>query len=336
MRARRLGIAIVGAGLMGRWHAATARRLGAGVLGIVDADLGRANTLAAKFGARGHASLADLFTSAEPGVMHVCTPVDTHLEITRTLLERGCHVVCEKPLARDASTVAELYAHARRAGRRLCAVHQFAAQRGVDEAIAHWSKIGEPRRIAFTFNSAGGALHDAAMHDEIVHDILPHPLSVLGRLRPGHALEAIDWDVRSPSPGELVAIGAQGAALVTVSISLSARPTEASAIIAGSAGTIALDFFHGYGTSSRGQPSRADKTLRPFAQSLARLDAASRNLVRRAVAWEPAYPGLRTLLDRFYASLDGSASAAFDDSRVVDIYRARDTIVSRMAQAGRR
>ena len=337
MRRSRPGVAIVGAGLMGQWHAAAARQAGARVLAIVDPDAVAGLRLASRFGAVVLPSIEHLIeTAVQPTVAHVCTPAASHVDLVHQLFERRLHVVCEKPLAPDAGSVTHLYTLATQAARQLCPVHQFTAQRGFTQALARLPEIGELRRIAFVFHSAGGTGHPVEMHDALVAEILPHPLSLLARLQPKHALADVAWELRSPMHGEWLAIGVQGSATVSISISLSARPTQASAVIAGSTGTIDVDFFHGFGTLGRGRPSRADKMLRPFVASLTQFGAASLNAARRAVAKETAYPGLRGLLEGFYAAIDEPGGAKpFDDAEVIDIYRARDHLAAAAASAGR-
>lgn len=337
MDASRPGIAIVGAGLMGRWHAAAAQRAGARLLAVVDQDARIGARLAKRFGAPALADIERLFDLVPtPTVAHVCTPASGHVELARRLLERGLHVVCEKPLALDAEGVAQLYACARHAGSQLCPVHQFTAQRGFAQALACLPSLGTLCRVAFTFHSAGGNGSSVEARDALVAEILPHPLSLLAQLQPTLALADIAWAVQSPSPGEWLAIGSHGAATVSIAISLSARPTQAGAVIAGSKGTIALDFFHGFATLGRGVPSRADKMLRPFAASLAQFGAASGNAVQRALSRETAYPGLRALLERFYGSLARPGSAPFREAEVIDVYRARDQLAAATTRARRR
>jgi predicted dehydrogenase len=334
MQRTRPRVAIVGAGLMGRWHAHAAARAGAQVVAVVDADGARAHALAARHRARPLGDLTELQQlTPVAGVAHLCTPAATHGALTRQLLDAGLHVVCEKPLAARGDDVAALLAHAQRVGRRLVPVHQFAHQDGVTFARSRLSDLGSLRRIAFTFSSAGGDGREGAALDTIVEEILPHPLSVLAVLQPGVPLDTIGWSTRSTAPGEWLAIGRHGAALVSIAISLGARPTEASATVAGSAATVRLDFFHGFAVIQRGAATRRDKMLRPFANALALLGAASAQALRRTLRWEPAYPGLRTLLQTFYQQLDApAATIEQDDAAVVALYRARDLLVA--AQSG--
>ena len=156
MRRSRPGVAIVGAGLMGQWHAAAARQAGARVLAIVDPDAVAGQRLASRFGAVVLPSIERLIeTAVQPTVAHVCTPAASHVDLVHQLFERRLHVVCEKPLAPDAGSVTRLYTLAAQAARQLCPVHQFTTQRGFTQALARLPEIGELRRIAFVFHSPG-------------------------------------------------------------------------------------------------------------------------------------------------------------------------------------
>ena len=65
---------------------------------LVDPELERARTLAARIGARSAASHEGL----ELDAAIVAVPNHLHAELATELLERGVHVLCEKPLARSA------------------------------------------------------------------------------------------------------------------------------------------------------------------------------------------------------------------------------------------
>ena len=333
MQRTRPAVAIIGAGLMGRWHAHAAARLGARVVAVVDTNDTRAAALAARHGARALRDLTELSNGApRPDIAHVCTPAASHTPLALALLDGGMHVVCEKPLAANADEVSAMLAHARRAGRRVCAVHQFAFQHGVAVAKRRLGELGQLRRAVFTFSSAGGEGHPGSSLDNIVGEIVPHPLSVLAALWPEASLDGVAWSTCSSSPGEWLVTGAHGDALVSIAISLGARPTEASAAFAGTNATIRLDFFHGFALVHRGSASRVDKLARPFIHALTLLSAASANGVRRMLRWEPAYPGLRSLLRHFYAQVDGAASAQpQEDAALIALYRARDRLAEAMS-----
>lgn len=84
---------------MGRVHGRSALVSGATVAGAVGSSPAKAAAAAEATGAeRGYATLDELL-AADIDVVHVCTPNNTHLDVTLKALEAGKHVVCEKPLA---------------------------------------------------------------------------------------------------------------------------------------------------------------------------------------------------------------------------------------------
>ncbi|WUJ71289.1 Gfo/Idh/MocA family oxidoreductase [Kribbella soli] len=114
--ARKLRVGIVGGGFMGQVHGRAALVSGATVAGAVGSSPGRAEAAAEATGAeRGFATLDELLAS-DIDVVHVCTPNNTHREVTLKALEAGKHVVCEKPLATSVADATGLTAAAQEAG----------------------------------------------------------------------------------------------------------------------------------------------------------------------------------------------------------------------------
>ena len=109
--------AIIGAGLMGCWHADAVRRVGGRVTLIVDSNdaardaLGRRHP-EARLAADVDASLLARHATAA----HVCTPAATHLDIASTAIEAGLHTLVEKPFATNADETARLLALAEQRG----------------------------------------------------------------------------------------------------------------------------------------------------------------------------------------------------------------------------
>jgi predicted dehydrogenase len=88
--------AIVGAGFVARVHARAMRELGVELVAVC----GRTKEGAEAF-AEGmpYEDLETLLDRERPDVLHVCTPNHVHVGQALAALERGVHVVCEKPLA---------------------------------------------------------------------------------------------------------------------------------------------------------------------------------------------------------------------------------------------
>ncbi|MFI8932333.1 Gfo/Idh/MocA family protein [Streptomyces sp. NPDC053474] len=117
--ARRLEVALIGAGLIARLHLDAWTRTGAAVR--VHSTDGRAPDLASEFGARAVATLDEALDGAD--VVDICSPTHSHHEIAMAAIAAGVGVVCEKPLAAGVEEAEEIVAAAERAGVRLCPTH---------------------------------------------------------------------------------------------------------------------------------------------------------------------------------------------------------------------
>lgn len=300
-------VVIVGAGLMGRWHSHAARRAGAVVRAVVDSDTSRARSLAgAAGGASACARLEDALASGPVDVVHVCTPPPTHEALASAALEAGSHVLVEKPLAPDLAATRRLLARADASGRLLCPVHQFLFQAGTLWANAALPELGRLRLFEMRVCSAGAEGRPDAEHDAVALEILPHGLALAARCCPA-PIASGEWRLRRAAAGELMVDSVVGGVAASIQVSMAGRPPVNQLQLVAEHGTIHADLFHGFAYVERGSRSRASKITRPFAVAMRHGAAATANLVRRTVRGEPAYPGLRELVSRFYAAVAGEA-----------------------------
>ncbi len=318
---------IVGAGLMGRWHAHALGRLGLPIKAIIDPELKWARALTAKHTGAKAADRLDACLAENPGaVVHICTPPDSHGDITRAALEAGCHALVEKPLTPESALTSELLDLAQGEGRLLCPVHQFPFMRGVLKARSRASTIAPIRHVEHIAFSAGAAGLDAEGHDRIAADIVPHSFSLFSCFL-DKAPDEIKWQLARPAPGEIRAQGLAGEATAAITISTGGRPTTNRLVIVGERGTLHIDLFHGFCVAESPSVSRMRKIAEPFSLSSKTFLAAGLNLLARSIRREPAYPGLRELIRRFYAAAADSDPPPISPAETLGIARARDQFV---------
>jgi len=110
VKAPRVGV--VGVGHIGKNHARLYAELAAAEFtAVYDTDRAVAEQYAAEFGVKAAASLDEFAEQVDAA--SIATPTSTHFEIARDLLERGKHLLIEKPIADNtahASKLAELAA----------------------------------------------------------------------------------------------------------------------------------------------------------------------------------------------------------------------------------
>ena len=322
-----LSVIIVGAGLMGGWHARYATQIGASVVAVVDTNLGRAQAMAQHFpGASGYADLAACMQQQQADIAHICTPLDSHLPLATQAIEAGLHVIVEKPLAADPDQTEMLLTLANQRQRSVTAVHQFCWQQGV-QAVAGSERLGRLLRVEFIACTAGAEALSAAAAAQVNADILPHPLALFRQFIPAAELAALNWQDSSATAGECVVNAAHSDVSLGIHISLSARPTRCELRLYGSEASATLNLFHGYAVVERGPVSRRQKLLQPAKLSAGLFGRSTLNLLRRLLAREPAYPGLKSLLRQVYQA--PLPTALLNDAALVDIAAARDHIAAR-------
>lgn len=327
------GTAIIGAGLMGRWHADAVVRTGGAVTLIVDPDDGALGALGKKCpGARLERTLDAASVGKVANVAHVCTPLATHLRVIMDLIDTGVHVLVEKPFTENASDARAVVERAAKRGVLVCPVHQFLFQNGVRDLHAWLPEIGPLRRVEFSTCSAGAVGRDAAAQDALIAEILPHPLSLVNELLDVQT-SGLDWQCVHPMAGEFRAIAPARETVVDVAISAHGRPTENVLRVIGDNGSATADLFHGFATRLSPEISRRAKVAKPFTTSAGTFAAAAANLARRAARGESAYPGLRVLVREFHNAVRAGTDSPIAAEAIVDVAVARDRLLSQLKRA---
>ncbi len=112
-----IGAAVIGTGFIGTVHVEQLRRIGVQVRGVLGSTPERGQARAEALGvARAYDSLDELLHDRSVDVVHVTSPNHLHVPQTTQILASGRHVVCEKPLAMNATESADLVRLAASAG----------------------------------------------------------------------------------------------------------------------------------------------------------------------------------------------------------------------------
>ena len=93
-------IAVIGAGSMGRNHARVIQSMpGVDLVALVEPNEAVGKEVARLHGGKLHASVASLLRGELPTAAVVAVPTQEHFATARALIERGVHVLIEKPIA---------------------------------------------------------------------------------------------------------------------------------------------------------------------------------------------------------------------------------------------
>ena len=114
-----LRIGIVGCGLIGRRRAAVAKAAGDQVIAVADLDQARAAQVAQECGAESTCGWQRLVERQDLDAVVVSTVNGALAAITTAALDQGKHVLCEKPLGRNAAEATRMVQAAQRNGRLL-------------------------------------------------------------------------------------------------------------------------------------------------------------------------------------------------------------------------
>ncbi len=319
MTSARFRAGMVGAGNISEFHIHAVNALPGLVelVGVTDLDPKRAEMTAKKLNVKTFPSL-DALVAAGANVIHVLTPPSAHVPVALAALERGCHVLVEKPISEDADEGRKIAELAKKKGLTVCVNHSLLFDPQVKRALdaVRAGKLGtvvsvdilrgseyppyEGGPLPPWYRSAGYAYRDLAVHCMYLLQALLGPVeTVEGNWRslggdPNLAFDEWRTLVRCKR------------GLGQFQLTWNVKPMQSQMIIHGTKAVLRVDLFamfHGK-RSSTPLPKAAERLLNAFTDSIQPLidvPVGVWKFVRKDVR---AYQGLRDLVAAFYRSLE--------------------------------
>jgi predicted dehydrogenase len=188
-----LRMAVIGVGHLGRHHARVlASHPDVSLVAVVDTDPARAAEIAQAHATRACADIAEVSGGVDAVV--VATPTQTHHAIAAPLLDRGIHVLVEKPMTRSLAEADDLIATAVARGVMLGVGHIEHFNPAVVAARGHVANPGfiEVHRL--------GTFPERSLDIDVVFDLMIHDLGLVLELVASDVvgIEAVGVPVLTP------------------------------------------------------------------------------------------------------------------------------------------
>ena len=308
---------MVGAGNISEFHIAAIRALPeVELVGVYDLDHGRALATAERWGTRAFDSFDDL-VDAGANVIHGLTPPSSHTSVARAALERGCHVLIEKPVSEDEDDALDVGQLAKAKGLTVSVNHSLLFDPQIRRALetVRSGALGEVVAVDILrgseyppyeggplppwFREAGYAFRDLGVHCMYLMQELLGPIeNVEG-----------DWRSLGGEPNlpfdEWRATVSCKRGLGQFQLTWNARPMQSQLIIHGTKGLLRVDLFAMFNSRRRTTPlpKAAERLVNAMADSfqpLVEVPLGVYKFIRKEVQ---SYQGLRDLVADFYSRL---------------------------------
>ena len=148
-----IGVGVVGCGFVGYGaHVPAFSSIeGSRLVAVADADTGRLNKIAKKFGVKTYQGYAELVKDPEIQAVVVSVPTTLHAEVALAAIDAGKHVLCEMPLAASLKQADEIIAAAKRKGVYLMPslTFRFSPPFVKVKELIDQGRLGEPLAIIY-------------------------------------------------------------------------------------------------------------------------------------------------------------------------------------------
>jgi predicted dehydrogenase len=179
-----LRTAVIGVGYLGRFHAQKYAQLpGSKLVAVVDANADAAARVGKELGVEGLTDLNLILDRVD--AISIAVPTPLHFEIGRAALERGVHVLMEKPIA---TTVEEARALVDLANKNRCVLQVGHLERFNPAIVAAAGRLKRPR---FVESHRLAPFKQRGTDVSVVLDLMIHDIDLIQELV-GEPIESID------------------------------------------------------------------------------------------------------------------------------------------------
>lgn len=348
-----LKIAIVGCGKIADAHVDEIRKIPSVQLSAVcDLEPIMAEQLAVRYSVpRWYSDVATLLAAEKPDVLHITTPPQSHLPLTRQAVAAGCHVFLEKPVALRHSDTELIIAAAEGAGRKLTVNYwpNFEAPALELRRLYEAGVLGSPVHIeSFYGYDLAGEYGMALKRDpdhwvhrlpgKLFQNVLDHVLNkiapFLGDDRPfiqaiaycGGEKGTEDRNVGLLDELRVILRGAETSAYAT--FSSHSRPIGHSLRFYGTKNTAMVDFAARTVTLERKAtfPSAVGRLIPPFLSAKDYLGQGLKNVNSFSHARFHYFDGMRRLLTEFYLSIEQDSAVPIAYAEILRVSAMMDEI----------
>ena len=348
-----LKIAIVGCGKVADGHVEEIRKIPAAQLcAVCDLEPLIAEQLAVRYGVpRWYSNVAQMLDEEKPDVLHIATPPQSHLALTRQAVAAGCHVFLEKPVALCHCDVEAIIAAAIAAGRKLAVNYwpRFEAPALELHRLYEAGVLGDPVHVESYYGyDLAGEYGMAFRRDpghwvhklpgKLFQNVLDHALNKITPFLTDnqpfiHAI-AYHGDAGAGETGRnelldelrVIIQGAQTSAYIT--FSAHARPVEHFLRVCGTKNTVHVDFMARTALLERKQtfPSALGRLFPPFLVAKDYLRQGLKNVNSFSHARFHFNDGMRRLLSEFYLSIERDSQPPIAYAEILRVSAMMDQI----------
>jgi predicted dehydrogenase len=353
-----LKVGIVGCGKIADAHALQVQNLeGCEIVGVCDREPLMARQLSERFPVKEcFSNVGELLARARPDVVHITTPPESHFNLARVCLEKGCHIYVEKPFTVNAEEAQRLVDLANHNGLKLTAGHNYQfshAARRMRELIKNGYLGGTPLHMEsyygydFTDPNYARTLLGDKQHwvrrlpGQLLHNIISHGVARIAEFLTTDDPHVIAYGFTSPALKEMgeasivdelrvIIFDEQSTAYFTFSSQM--KPTLHEFRIYGPKNGLVLDQSHEMVIRLRGAKfkSFADHFIPPVLFANQHLGNLIGNIKLFLARDFHVDSGMRYLIERFYSSIREDGPVPIPYSEIVLTGKIMDAIFDQL------